>query len=388
MRPRGSRSVLLVAGATVLAVGAVVALIGLGHRAPARGSVASKPGVQILQSYDKRGNPALVANISGAVNVSSPPRWSICPAGSMANCHAVQSSGGDSRSSIIDPGPTPKGTVFTASVTSVSGHTYVARTGAWEGAVGLVSWPTVTGTARVGSVVVPHAGRWKGGWSAMPIPNLTGGSVANADVLSVEACRSLAARSCVNLTPQGKQGGYSTRPVTVGGSFVGWYLFGFDQRLGNGVISDLPAYSSPSAMPVVKVGHVAARSAPLMAPVAGASSTAIGGGIPLTVSQVKTIAIRAATGARDPHPTSMSYATGTSAQATAAWNGAAAGSYPNARVVAVVMHGHFYENEAGVYASWMYCVFAADGSLAEIAIGNRPLEHPAKLGPLKTIPVQ
>lgn len=389
MRPRGSRSPLLAIGAAVFAAVAVVALISLYHRAPAHGPAVSKSGVEIQQSYDKRGNPALTANIRGAVKVSSPPHWSICPGGSMANCHPVQSSGGDSRSSVINPGPTPKSTVFKATVTSVSGHTYVAFTGAWEGTVGVVRWPTVTGTPRVGSVVVPHAGRWKGGWSAMPTPNLNAeATAANSDALSIEACRTLTGRHCVNLTPPGDHAGYSTRPVIVGASFVGRYLFAFDQRLGSPVLTAQPGYPSPAAMPVVKVGDTAAQSAPLMAPVAGAASTTIGGGIPLTMNQVKTLALRAATGAREPRPTSMSYGTGTFAQAAAALNGAGGGSMAAMHVVAVVMHGHFYENEAGVYGSWMYCVFAANGFLAEIAIGNRPPEYPAKLGPLKTIPVQ
>jgi hypothetical protein len=66
----------------------------------------------------------------------------------------------------------------------------------------------------------------------------------------------------VNLSaPAGE--GFSKRAPVVGAWFTGWYLFAIDQRFANDTAFALPGYVSPAAVPPVKLGATAARSAAL-----------------------------------------------------------------------------------------------------------------------------
>jgi hypothetical protein len=63
--------------------------------------------------------------------------------------------------------------------------------------------------------------------------------------------------------PQRTEDGFSKRPPVVGAWFTGWYLFAIDQRLAHDTAFGEPGYSSPAAVPPVKLGATAAHSAPL-----------------------------------------------------------------------------------------------------------------------------
>ena len=249
---------------------AVLALAGVHQPVPANpeSRVVIPRGVDVQQSYDAAGNPTAIANANVAGATTS-PRWSACAPADPTGCRPIRSSGTSDTSAFLNQGRTPPGTVFQATLT-VHGRTYVTRTGAWLGTVRAVLPPTLTGSPRFGAVMVPHGARWAGGWAAPPTPDLFAGTrgLANEDALSLEACRTPRGHRCVNLTPQGVHGLYSTRPVAIDNWFTGWYLFAFDQRLATPILLAEPGYGTPSVMPTVKVGATAARSAPL-GPVTG-----------------------------------------------------------------------------------------------------------------------
>jgi hypothetical protein len=253
----------------MLAIVAAAALVTAGHGiASGHGSPASAPrgGVDIQQSYDRHGNPAVIAN-AGVPGDTARPVWSVCPPPDTTACTRVAHPEGSWTSAFIQPGTTIAGTVFEARLMT-GGRTYIARTGTWLGTVRTVSAPTLTGPARFSATVVPHRARWSGGWAALPTAAFgpTSGP-ASVDVLNVEACRTPAATHCVNLTAQGSVG-FSRRPPVVDNWFTGWYLFAFDQRDAVPLLIAQPGYGTPSVIPTVKVGATAARSAPL-GPVTG-----------------------------------------------------------------------------------------------------------------------
>jgi hypothetical protein len=203
--------------------------------------------VDIQTVFDKAGNPNLVANFAPDGGLAK-PIWSTCPPPDVNLCTPA------SKSQFLEPGPTPAGTVFQASAT-YQGHTYIARTAPWHGAVYATSPPQVNGSPRYHAAVTPTRATWTGGW---------GGEF---DLLSVEACRTRAATHCVNLSaPKGY--GFSTRPVVIAAWSTGWYLFAFDQRLAKDTAFAEPGYSDAAAIPPVHAGPTIARSA-LAGPITG-----------------------------------------------------------------------------------------------------------------------
>jgi hypothetical protein len=233
---------------------------------PAQGGQAG--GVQIQQSYDRHGNPSLIAN-ANAPGSAARPRWSICTTAESSLCAPVPHVRGVATSAFLDPGTTAPGTVFQATLV-YRGKTYVARTGVWEGTVHAVSPPTLTGSARFHAVVVPHRAIWTGGWAGLAQPEMAGaaGGPPNLDELNVEACRTPTGQHCVNLTEQGRTTAFSHRPPMIDNWFTGWHLFAFDQRIAAPEIVAEPGYSIPSIIPVMKVDSTHARSLPL-GPVTG-----------------------------------------------------------------------------------------------------------------------
>ena len=229
---------------------------------PARGSsVPASYGVDIQAVYDPAGNPSLVANFAPDGGLTK-PRWSICSPPNVNICTPAHSA-----SQSLTPGSTPAGTVFAATAI-YKGRSYVARTASWLGTVRASASPRLTGHPRYGAAVTPHAASWTGGWQAdpgyrPPDGGNSGGRGANFDFRSVEACRTRAARHCVNLSAPAERGGFSNRPPVVGAWFTGWYLFAFDQRFAHDTAFGLPGYGSPAAVPVVKAGATVARSVPL-----------------------------------------------------------------------------------------------------------------------------
>ncbi len=277
---------MIIRSPSVLAVAvAVLALTGAHRHAPAIAAsrVVIPRGVDVQQTYDVAGNPSAIANANVA-GATSPPRWSACAPAEPTTCRPIRTRGTNDTSVFLNPGRTPAGTVFQAILT-VHGRTYVARTGVWLGTVHVVSPPTLSGSPRFGAVVAPHGARWAGGWAAQPTPDLfaDGTGPANEDALSLEACRTPDGHRCVNLTPQGVHGLYSSRPVAIDNWFTGWYLFAFDQRLATPVLIAEPGYGTASIMPTLKIGATVGRSAPL-GPVTGPP--------PPTVAILPTAALR------------------------------------------------------------------------------------------------
>jgi hypothetical protein len=91
----------------------------------------------------------------------------------------------------------------------------------------------------------------------------SGGKRPSFESLSVEVCRTASGDHCVNLTPQGKRLDFAQEAVTVPRRFIGWYLFAFDEHYPPDTAWALPGYSSPFAIPPLKVGATVARSAPV-----------------------------------------------------------------------------------------------------------------------------
>ena len=233
-------------------------------------SAPSTFGVEIQAVYDAAGDPSLVANFTPDGGLAK-PRWSICSPPDLNVCTPASRAGQPSApaghaSQFLDAGPTAAGTVFQATA-SYRGQTYVARTAPWLGTVRATVAPQLGGHPRYGTPVTPHGASWTGGWQTDPTFKPrdgadSGGHGPNFDFLSVEACRTRAARHCVNLSaPAGY--GFSKRPPVVGAWFTGWYLFAIDQRLAHDTAFALPGYSSPAAIPPVKLGATAVHSAPL-----------------------------------------------------------------------------------------------------------------------------
>ena len=226
------------------------------------------PGVAIQQGFDRAGNPSLLDN---AENVGPHPKmtWLMClPAD--ARCRPVTHGLRQlvATAQALNPGRTTPGTFFKA-IARRGGHTYVARSATWIGAVIAVGAPRVSGQARVGALVRPIAGRWSGGWSRGPTRQQAGGSISaglgpDRDQLSIEACRTVSGRRCLNLSPQTSRFClYSPHPVQVPARFAGWYLFAFDQRVPQPQLCAEPQFASPEVEPTVRRGPTASRSTPL-----------------------------------------------------------------------------------------------------------------------------
>ncbi|MHB1837755.1 MAG: hypothetical protein ACYCXW_22660 [Solirubrobacteraceae bacterium] len=200
------------AGATIVANGAAAATTSR----PEPGLLPRTPALQIQATYNRNGDPALVANFSHPVH----PVWSICAPGAACAPAGAGARPAGTASAILTPGPTPAGTVFEASAT-YAGRTYSKRTTTWLGEVRTTAPPRLAGVARYGGHLTPLAATWSGGWQAAPPAPGVAGAGASFDWLNVEACRTPAARRCVNLSaPSGD--GFRRRPVVVGAWITGW----------------------------------------------------------------------------------------------------------------------------------------------------------------------
>jgi hypothetical protein len=249
---------------TIAILGAVAIVAAAASLAASAGGAPSRvgtDGVLIDQSYDAAGNPALIANV-GNVGGTGRPRWSICSPPNPQVCRATGHNRGVDRSAFLNPGRSPAGTVFEATL-KVGQKTYVARSGVWRGTVRAVSRPTLTGDPRVGSTVTPHAARWAGGWTGQPNPPEFGfeGKPPNEDEIVVEACRTATGGDCVNLSPSAESCGGGVSRAVVAKWFSG-YLFAFDARFAVPILCALPGYRSPYDVPPIKAGQTVARSAP------------------------------------------------------------------------------------------------------------------------------
>jgi hypothetical protein len=156
---------------------------------------------------------------------------------------------------VLEAGPEPAGTVFTASATE-DGQTYTAQTSQWQGTVQATALPTLVGVARVGASVTPAAGRWAGGWGT------------ENELLGVEACKQRSGTNCVVLSSNCGCYPESGPGATVGGWFAGWYLFATDQRVPHPQFSAGIFYNVPAAVPPPEPGATVAHSAPV-GPVSG-----------------------------------------------------------------------------------------------------------------------
>ena len=238
----------------------------------AAGAAASRftpsRGVEVQQAFDHAGNPSLLDN---AENVGSHPQmsWLRCPAVA-ARCEPVSQGVRQlvATAQTLNPGRTTPGTFFEAIARS-GGHTYIARSSTWLGTVTAVAAPRVSGRARVGARVRPIKGDWSGGWSPGPARQQSGGSISGGrgsdhDQLSIEVCRTVSGRHCVNLSPQTSRFClYSPQAIRVSARFAGWYLFAFDQRVPHTQICAEPQFGNPEVEPTVRPGPTASRSTAL-----------------------------------------------------------------------------------------------------------------------------
>ena len=222
---------------------------------------ASKPNsysIDIQAVYDAAGNPSLVANFSPDGGLAK-PRWSTCSPPDLNVCTPT------SATQSLNAGATSAGTVFQATAT-YKGRTYVARTAPWLGTVRAVIAPRLTGQPLYDATVTPYAANWTGGWQSDPTykphdGDDSGGHGPDFDFLNVEACRTRAARHCVNLSaPAGY--GFSKRPPVVDAWFTGWYLFAIDGRFAYDTSFAESGYRNAATAPPVRLGATAAHSAP------------------------------------------------------------------------------------------------------------------------------
>lgn len=245
----------------LLSLGAGIAVAATRHAARSSGPArprASHLYVSIQATYASA-NPALVANFSPNGGLAR-PRWSICPPPNVDVCTPVRS-----HSQFLIPGRTQAGTVFEATAV-YRGRTYTARTVAWLGTIHATGLPTVTGSARYGSVVAPHPGTWAGGWKTERHPSRASagqdaGQAPNVNQLNIEACRTRTAEHCVNLTPQGKEATFSRRDPRIGQWFTGWYIFAFDQLEAGDTAYAGVGYGNAASMPIDRPGPTVSHSA-------------------------------------------------------------------------------------------------------------------------------
>jgi hypothetical protein len=218
------------------------------NRGAYRVSSPGSYGIDIQAVFDNAGDPILVANFTPDGGLAT-PTWSICHPPDVHTCAPASRKielGGE-----LDAGRQPAGTVFQATAT-YHGHTYLARSSPWQGAVHATAPARLLGRARYGASVKPRGATWTGGWGS------------EFDYLRVEACRTpdAKARSCVTLSAPGEGFGFSNRPPVVGAWYTGWYLFALDARLAHDTVFAEPGYGFPVVVPPLKVGPTVARSAP------------------------------------------------------------------------------------------------------------------------------
>ena len=113
-----------------------------------------RPGVDIQQSYDRTGDPALIANVNVPGDTSR-PQWSVCRPPNINVCEPVAGMAPHAgpTSEFLNPGGTAAGIVFQATLTSKH-RVYVARTGVWLGKVQATAPPTLAGRPRFGTAVI------------------------------------------------------------------------------------------------------------------------------------------------------------------------------------------------------------------------------------------
>jgi len=229
------------------AVTAAIGVVCLGGVALPAAAEAGGYGIDIQADYNRDGNPGLVANFApnGGLATAS---WAICRPPDTRACVAT------GQRVVLEPGPTPAGTVFQAAAT-FHARTYTGRSAAWEGPVRAVAPPRLIGAARYRSRVVPRAGRWTGGWMADPNFKFTGSSSgghgAAFDVMSVEACRTQTGHNCITVN--------QPHPV-VGSWLTGRYLFAVDERDAYDTVR--PAIGYGPIAPPIPLSATAVRSAP------------------------------------------------------------------------------------------------------------------------------
>jgi hypothetical protein len=237
---------------------------GSGAPARPRSVGPSRRGVDIQQSYDRAGDPALIAN-ANVPGDKSRPQWSVCRPPTSNVCESVRGIAPKAgpTSEFLNPGATSAGTVFQATLTT-NGQAYYARTGVWLGKVKAASPPTLSGRARFDTAVIARGATWSGGWSQAPVsPDTAAGQAANVDEINIEACQTRRGTHCVNLTAQASSGGFSSKPPVIDNWFTGWFLFAFDHRIATPFLIAEPGYGSPADIPTIKLDETVARSAPL-----------------------------------------------------------------------------------------------------------------------------
>lgn len=238
MRDWVSRRRAVAAGVLVgMSVAGVLTATGaLGAGAGA--AVRPRYGVAIQAVFDRRGDPALVANFVPGGDLAQ-PHWRVCRP--RQDCRRVAA-----RDRGITPGPEPTGTRIIATAT-YRDHTYTAsRT--WHGRVRALSPPRRIGRLAVGHALRPVAGRWGGGWGD------------DGDQLGAEACRTRSAHGCRMLAGGELGCPDASSHRRLGGWFVGAYVFVFDARLAKQEACAGTGYDANADLPLWQRGPTVSRS--------------------------------------------------------------------------------------------------------------------------------
>jgi hypothetical protein len=246
----------LIAAAVATTGGGVAFAATTHHRSKDEQSAIFRLRVDVQATYSQDGDPALVANFAPNGGLAK-PHWLICSPAHPATCTPAPT-----RGQLLEPGPTPVGTVFDARV-RYRGKTYDRRSATWLGTLHAASRPTISGTPRYQHRVAAHGGTWSGGWQAVPgyqppRYDSSAGRAPSFDVLTVEACRTASAHQCVNLTPQD-----STRPPLLGAALTSRFLFAFDQHYAPDTAFAGVGYLNAAAVPPLRTNPTISRSTAL-----------------------------------------------------------------------------------------------------------------------------
>lgn len=223
--------------ARAITVTAAVTLALTGAATPRHAPVAYGP-ISIQAVFDGDGNPSLVANFV------IPPAWTICQPSPAAACTTVRT-----QHAILESGPEPAGTVFTASAT-YRGHSYRASV-TWHGQVQALTGPRVLGSPHFGARIRAAAGTWTGGWGN------------ESDQLGLEACRTPDGTGCFMLSGDQYGCAGSSSATVVGGALTDLYLFALDLRAARDGLCAGVGYYFPAAIPLWPRQQIVARSAPV-----------------------------------------------------------------------------------------------------------------------------
>ncbi len=181
--------------------------------------------------YDGEGDP-LVRTPKAGVGSVVRREWRVCG----KSCDAISGRGKEFR-----PGEVLAGSRVQVRVVGSSGEATIETPG-WDGQLRALRRPTITGSARIGSVVEANPGKWTGGW--LGAETFTG----------LRACPTRqGGGKCVALTASAL-GLSDTRKRTLPASFRGWWIGAIEWHVRPGGTSPRAPIRNP-ASPTSPSGH-------------------------------------------------------------------------------------------------------------------------------------